>query len=57
MQPHQLTLIYLLYGRIEGLKLIANYYIKMNYPPQNICTELLIANKQFNKIKESLYAI
>ena len=55
MQPHQLTLIYLLYGRIKAINLIASYYYKLNYPIKIICLELINVNKYFNQLKKDLY--
>lgn len=54
MQPYQIKLLYLYYGRRKSLQLIAQYCVKMEMSVFDICRELLLANREFTRIRAEI---
>lgn len=54
MQPYQIKLLYLYYGRRTALQYIAEYYVKIGMPVFDICRELIVANREFTRIRKEI---
>lgn len=54
MQPYQIKLLYFYYGRRTALQYIAEYYVKIGMPVFDICRELLLANREFTRIRAEI---
>lgn len=54
MQPYQIKLLYLYYGRRGALQYVAEYCVKMRMNTFNICYELINANREFTRIRKEI---